>query len=454
MLDKIKPYLDRRVALMLALGFSCGLPLLLVAGTFTARLATADIDIKAIGLFAYLMLPYSFKFLWAPFVDAIDVPVLSRRLGRRRAWMVLSQICVALALLVMAASDPIGSLPVLGAAAFLMAFSAATQDIVIDAWRIESTPVERQGMMLAAYQLGYRLALITAGAGALVLVAWIAGPEAAQGAQASPAVKAAMSQGWQVAYLAMAALMLVGLTASLLAPAPPETAAEKRREPFHFGRAIKAPIADLYRRKGPVLIALLALVAFYRLPDFVSGVMANPFYIKMGYTLPQIAAVSKLYGIWVGMLGAFVGGWAIVRFGLFPVLVVGAIIGAASNLGFSWLAMGPPEVWRLTVAISIDNFSGTFAGTALMAYMSSLTGLGFAATQYALLSSLYALPGKLVSGLSGFMVAAWGFPVFFAMTAAVGIPVVILCLVFGRGTDEPAPVEAAPPDEVAPPRPA
>ena len=441
MLDKIRPYLDRRIALMLALGFSCGLPFLLVAGSFTARLATADIDIKAIGLFAYLLLPYSFKFLWAPFVDAIDVPVLSRLLGRRRAWMVLSQACVGLALLAMAMADPISSLPALAVAAFLMAFSAATQDIVIDAWRIESVPVERQGMMLAAYQLGYRLALITAGAGALVLVDYLAGPGAA---------KPALAAGWKVAYVAMAALMLVGITASLLAPAPPESDTKKTREPFHFGRAIKAPIADLYRRQGPRLLAVLALVAFYRLPDFVSGVMANPFYIKMGYSLSQIAAVSKLYGIWIGMMGAFVGGWAIVRFGLFPVLVVGAIIGAASNLAFSWLAMGPPEVWRLTIAISIDNFSGTFAGTALMAYMSSLTGLGFAATQYALLSSLYALPGKLVSGLSGFMVAAWGFPVFFAMTAAVGIPVVILCLVFGRGAGA-ADVASAPD---APPKPA
>lgn len=447
MLDKLRPYLDRRVALMLALGFSCGLPFLLVAGTFTARLATADIDIKAIGLFAYLLLPYSFKFLWAPIVDAVDLPLLSRLLGRRRAWMVAAQAGVGVALLAMAAADPLSSLPALGVAAFLMAFAAATQDIVIDAWRIESVPVERQGLMLAAYQLGYRLALITAGAGSLVLVSWLAEPDAP---------KAVMAAAWQTTYLAMAALMLVGLSASLLAPAPPDNGAQRSREPFHFGRAIAAPIADLYRRQGSRLVAVLALVAFYRLPDFVSGVMANPFYIKMGYSLPEIAAVSKLYGIWVGMLGAFVGGWAIVRFGLFPVLVAGAVAGAASNLAFSWLAMGPPEVWRLIVAISVDNFSGTFAGTALMAYMSGLTGIGFAATQYALLSSLYALPGKLVSGLSGFMVAAWGFPVFFAATAAVGIPVVVLCLLFGRGTEAPAesPAIDEEPGAVAPPRPA
>lgn len=437
MYDRIKPYLDRRLALMLALGFSCGLPFLLVGGTFTARLATADIDIKAIGLFGYLLLPYSLKFLWAPIVDAVDIPVLSRLFGRRRAWMVLAQAAAGLALLAMAMTDPVATLPLLGLAAFLLAFSAATQDIVVDAWRIESTAIEQQGLMLAAYQLGYRLGLISAGAGALVIAA---------------------SGGWQLSYLTMAALMLVGLAASLLAPAPPERRGEAPgapRERFSFSRAIAAPLADLYGRQGPKLIAVLALVAFYRMPDFVSGVMANPFYVRMGFTLPEIAAVSKLYGVWIGMMGAFVGGWAIARYGLFPVLVAGAIAGAGSNLALSWLALGPPEVWRLTVAISIDNFSGTLAGTALMAYMSGLTGIGFAATQYALLSSLYALPGKLVSGLSGFMVAAYGFPVFFALTSAVGIPVLALCLLFGREAD-PAKADAAPEaaPELAPARPA
>lgn len=435
--EGLSRYADRRVALMLALGFSCGLPFLLVGGTFTARLATSDIDIKAIGLFAYLLLPYSFKFLWAPIVDAFDIPVLSRLLGRRRSWMVLAQGAAALALLAMSATDPIASLPLLGLAAFLLAFAAATQDIVVDAWRIESAGMERQGPMLAAYQLGYRFGLISAGAGALLI---------------------AGSSGWQVSYLTMAALMAIGLAASLLAPAPEDrlrdggAGAPARRERFSFGRAVAAPIRDLYARQGPRLVAVLALVAFYRMPDFVSGVMANPFYIRMGYSLPEIAAVSKLYGIWIGILGAFAGGWSIARFGLYPTLVAGAVAGAASNLAFSWLALGAPEVWRLAVAISVDNFSGTFAGTALMAYMSGLTGIGFAATQYALLSSLYALPGKLVSGLSGFMVSAYGFPVFFALTAAIGLPVLVLCLLFGRVGEERAAVAAPEPEGFAPAR--
>jgi len=433
--ESLKSYADRRVALMLFLGFSCGLPFLLVGGTFTARLATANIDIKAIGLFAYLLLPYSFKFLWAPVVDAFDLPLLSRLLGRRRSWMVLAQACAGLSLLLMSVTDPITSLPILGVAAFLLAFSAATQDIVVDAWRIESADLDRQGSMLAAYQLGYRLGLISAGAGALFI---------------------ASSAGWQVSYLTMAALMAIGFTASLQAPAPEQMrraggpAPVKARERFSFGRAVAAPVADLYRRQGPRLIAVLALVAFYRMPDFVSGVMANPFYIRMGYSLSEIAAVSKLYGIWIGIIGAFVGGWSIARFGLYRTLIVGAVVGAASNLAFSWLASGAPEVWRLAVAISIDNFAGTYAGTALMAYMSGLTGIGFAATQYALLSSLYALPGKLVSGFSGFMVAAYGFSTFFALTAAIGLPVLVLAIFYGRMGEEQRQGPVAAPEDLAP----
>lgn len=440
MLDKLRPYLDRRVALMLGLGFSCGLPILLVGGTFATRLATADIDIKAIGLFSYLLLPYSLKFLWAPALDATDVPLLSRLVGRRRAWMLLAQMASALSLLAMAVTDPVATLPLLGVAAFLLAFSAATQDIVVDAWRIEAAAIERQGMMLAAYQFGYSVGRVAAGAGALYIAA---------------------AGGWQLSYVVMAGLMAIGIASSLLAPAPPEPTRERRDARSALSRstiqhALSAPLADLYRRHGRSLVAVLALVAFYRLPDFISGVMANPFYIKLGYSLPEIATVSKLYGVWIGMVGAIAGGWSIARFGLFPTLVVGAIVGAASNLSFSWLAWGPNETWRLAVAISIDNISGAFAGTALMAYMSGLTSLGFAATQYALLSSLYALPGKLVSGLSGFAVAAYGFPVFFALTAAVGIPVLALCLAFGRAA---TPSSAAAPSsaldgELAPPRPA
>ena len=209
------------------------------------------------------------------------------------------------------------------------------------------------------------------------------------------------------------------------------------------------PLADLHRRLGPSLWAILLMVALYRMPDFVSGVMANPLYRQVGYSLSEIAAVTKLYGIWVGIFASFVAGWAIARYGLYPTFVVGGILAAGSNLSFSWLAYGGPEVWRLIVAISVDNFAGGFAGTALIAYMSGLTGVGFAASQYALLSSLYAFPGKLAAGSTGFVVAAYGFPVFFALTAAIGIPVVILCLLVGKVPARKTSAGEVPPESAA-----
>src|SRR5215212_4106445 len=416
---RVQALADWRVVLMLALGFSSGLPLLLVLGTFSARLAFSDIDVKTIGLFSYLALPYSLKFLWSPIVDRYDLPVLAPWLGRRRAWMVLSQICVAAALTLMAFANPGDHLALLGLGAFLVAFSAATQDVVIDGWRIDAVGTEMQGVMAATSNLGYRLALITAGAGALVL---------------------ADRAGWTAAYLTMAAPMGVGILAALAAPIidrkPPQTEVADRlavaRPASARARALLDPIADLHRRLGPRLWAILLMVALYRMPDFVSGVMANPLYRAAGYSLTEIAAVTKLYGIWVGIFASFVAGWAIARFGLYSTFVVGGALAAAVHLSLSWLSFGPPELWRLTVAISIDNFGGGFAGTALIAYMSGLTGAGFAASQYALLSSLYALPGKLAAGSAGFVVAAFGFPVFFALTAAIGIPVVVLCLTIGR----------------------
>ena len=438
---------DPRILLMLALGFSSGLPLLLVLGTFSTRLAYSEVDIKSIGLFSYLALPYTLKFLWAPLIDRFDVPALGRLLGRRRAWMIATQCAVAVALSLMALADPGSSLALLGLGAFLVAICAATQDVVIDGWRIDAAGTDLQGVMAATSNLGYRLALMSAGAGALFI---------------------ASAYGWSVAYFSMAALMGVGILAALFAPAYDRTS-ETASGPgpaapkpvWTFRSAILEPLTELHTRLGRSLWAILILVAFYRMPDFISGVMASPLYKTVGFSLVDIGFVSKLYGIWVGIAGAFVGGWAMTRFGLFPTLVVGAFLGAASNLSFSWLSFGGPEVWRLTAAISIDNFCGSFAGMALIAYMSSLTAPGLAATQYALFSSLYALPGKFVAGTSGYIVAAFGYPVFFALTAAVGIPVVILCAFVGRAGErnaarasdaaaaDPMRPEAAAGDEVA-----
>ncbi len=409
---------DPRIVQMLALGFSSGLPLLLVLGTFTLRMAASEIDIKTIGLFSYVALPYSLKFLWAPTIDRIDVPVLAARLGRRRAWMVVTQVATALCLVLMAFSDPKEHLALLGLGAFLVAFCAATQDVVIDGWRIEAAGTDMQGILAATSNLGYRFGLILAGAGALYVAAY---------------------GGWTMAYLIMAAAMGVGLVAALFAgrydrkrdpdpaqPLRPVGRADRMR------RAVFEPLTELHGRMGNALYAVLLLVALYRMPDFISGVMANPLYIRLGYDLKEIATIAKLFSIWVGIAGGFAGGWAIARFGMFPALVAGAFIAAASHLSLAWLSLGAPEIWRLAIAVSVESLCGSFAGIALITYMSSLTTPGYAATQYALFSSLYALPGKLVAGTSGFVVAAYGYPAFFTMTAAIGIPVVALCFAVGR----------------------
>jgi MFS transporter, PAT family, beta-lactamase induction signal transducer AmpG len=435
---------DPRVALILALGYSSGLPLLLVFGTLSAWLRESGVPVTTIGLFSYLALAYSFKFVWAPVVDAFDVPVLSRLLGRRRAWMLTAQSLVAVGLLGVGLTNPATSIAATAVFAFLVAFGSATQDVVVDGFRIDVAPTSQQGVLAAAYQLGYRLALLCAGAGALYIAEYAS---------------------WHAAYFAMAALMVVGMTATFLAPvvdkAPEAEPAAGPRAPtpkFSFAEAVIAPLRDLFRRKGLLLIGILTLVALYRLPDFVAGVMANPFYIDLGFSKIDIANVSKLYGVWVGMVGAFAGGFAVAKLGLRLSLLIGAVLGAGSNLMFTWLAMEGAKLPYLVAAISVDNFAGSFAGSALIAYMSGLTAPGFAATQYALLSSLYALPGKLVGGISGFVVQAYGYATFFAMTAAVGIPVVILCLFLWPYTteaDEETPDAAAadlPPAAPAPAR--
>ena len=401
---------DGRIALMLPLGFSAGLPFLLVFGTLSAWLREAGISRTEIGLLSWIGFAYAWKFLWAPVVDRYGVPILARWLGRRRSWMALAQFTIAVGLCLIALSDPRSALWVTVSAALLVAFASATQDVVIDGWRIDVAPTERQGMMAASVQLGYRLALICAGAGALYIAEFV---------------------NWRSAYLAMAALMGVGLVGTLLAP---RADAGSARERTSFGAAIVQPLADLFARKGPILIPILLLIACFRLPDFVAGVMANPLYIDLGFSKVDIANVSKLYGVWIGIVGAFAGGLALTRIGLWWTLLIGAFIAAASNLMFAWLAVAGADHTLLVLSISIDNFASGFAGSALIAYMSGLTAPGFAATQYALLSSLYALPGKLIGGASGAVVDAYGYPLLFTATASIGIPLVILCLIVRRDT--------------------
>jgi PAT family beta-lactamase induction signal transducer AmpG len=401
---------DGRIALMLPLGFSAGLPFLLVFSTLSAWLREAGVSRTEIGLLSWVGFAYAWKFLWAPVIDRYDVPGLARLLGRARGWMALAQVAIAAGLVGIAVSDPKTGLLFTVASALLVAFASATQDVVIDGWRINAAETSRQGMMAAAYQLGYRLALLSAGAGALYIAEFV---------------------DWRAAYMTMAALMGVGLLGTLLAPS---TRAAVERNRTSFASAVIEPLADLVRRKEMLIVPILLLVGLFRLPDFVAGVMANPLYIDLGFSLTDIANVSKLYGVWIGILGAFAGGLALTRLGLWTTLLIGATIAAASNLMFAWLATKGARLDLLTLSISVDNFAAGFAGSALIAYMSGLTSPAFAATQYALLSSLYALPGKFIGGFSGAVVDTWGYPVLFTATASIGIPLVILCFVVRRDT--------------------
>jgi MFS transporter, PAT family, beta-lactamase induction signal transducer AmpG len=395
---------DPILALMLALGFSSGLPFLLILGTQAARLAEAKVPIQEIGLISWVGLCYSLKFLWSPVIDEVDVPYLAGLLGRRRAWLLVAQIGIACGLVALAFADPTHSFKGLILCAVFTAFAAATQDIVIDGWRIDSAPPERQGVMAATYNFGYRLGLLAAGAGALYIADF---------------------SGWRAAYLVMAVLVLVGIIAGLLSPRLPERARDKTQS---FAMNFAAPVVDLARRFGPLLAVILLLVALYRLPDFLSGVMANPLYIGLGFSKSQIATMSKVYGIWIGIAGAFAGGFTITRIGLMPALLAGGIAAAASHLCLALLAATGKSLPLLALSVSVENFAGNFAGAALIAYMSSLTSPAYAASQYALLSSLYALLGKFFGGLSGFAVHQIGFAKFFASTSLIGVPVAALCL--------------------------
>ena len=397
---------DRTLALMLALGFSSGLPFLLVLGTQGLRLAEANVPVETIGLVSWVGLWYSLKYLWAPFIDELDPPFLARRLGRRRGWLLISQIAITLGLVGLAYGRPgPGALAWIVVCSIFTAFAAASQDIVIDGWRIDVAPVERQGVMAATGNLGFRLAFLCTGAGALYL---------------------AQYAGWTRAYLAMACLMPIGIIAGLLSPRLPERDGSTPRP--SWTESFVDPIADLFRRYGHLLFAMLALVALYRLSDYLSGVMANPLYVKLAFSKADIATMSKVYGVWIGIAGAFAGGFTITRIGLMPALLIGGFSAAASHLCLALLAASGKSLALLALAVSVENFAGNFAGAALTAYMSSLTSPMYAASQYALLSSLYALLGKSLGGLSGYAVKALGFPTFFAVTSTLAIPVTALCL--------------------------
>ncbi|MFN9028725.1 MAG: AmpG family muropeptide MFS transporter [Betaproteobacteria bacterium] len=427
---------------MLLLGFSAGLPLLLVLGTLSFWLREAGISRATIGYLSWIGLAYGFKWVWAPLVDRLPLPLLTKRLGRRRSWLLLAQCVAVVALLGMAMSDPQQNLQTLVLCALLLAFASATQDIVLDAYRIESAAVEKQAALAAMYQTGYRVAMIWAGAGAL----WIA-------ARASEGTTGYNFGGWTAAYLAMAASMLVGIATVLLSPEPQGTLGNAAREaerqlaaqyaargmPRPLARllawlqsAVVGPLADFMLRYRWQAAPLLALIAVYRIADVVMGIMANPFYVDLGYTKDEVAAVSKLYGVIMTLVGAFVGGALALRFGVMKTLFLGALLAALSNLLFAFLAVRGHDLTWLIIVISADNLASGIASSAFIAYLSSLTNIAYSATQYAVFSSLMLLLPKFIAGFSGAFVDAYGYVAFFVGTALLGLPVLLLVWLAAR----------------------
>ena len=407
---------------MLALGFSAGLPLLLVLGTLSFWLREAGIDRTTIGYLSWVGLAYAFKWVWAPLVDRLPLPGLTRRLGRRRSWLLLSQLLIAAGLLGMASQNPQLALTPMVWSALVVAFGSATQDIALDAYRIESASMQEQAALAATYQTGYRLAMIWAGAGVL----WVA--TLAQGEQLGYAVRA-----WQVAYSVMAACMVVGIVTVLLSPEPqPRPLPPSRSVQEWLHSALAAPFADFIARYRWQAALVLGLIAVYRISDVVMGIMANPFYVDMGYTKAQVAAVTKIYGVLMTLLGAFVGGAMAMRWGVMRVLMLGALLSASSNLLFAWLAGQAPTTVGLTLVVSADNLAGGIASAAFIAYLSSLTNVQYSATQYALFSSMMLLAPKWLAGFSGQFVDAYGYSPFFISTAALGLPVLVLVALAAR----------------------
>lgn len=409
---------NRRVLVMLFLGFASGLPFMLVGNTLGYWLRESGIALSTIGFLSWVGIAYSMKFFWAPVLDSTRAPLFGW-LGRRRGWIVLAQLAVAAGLIGMAIVGP-QSLGLFAAFALLCAFASSTQDIAVDAWRIESAADDDELALLSAtYQLGYRAALLVTDALILIVAAGI---------------------GWKLSYGAMAAAMAIGIAASLAAREPAGQAVEALSgRPPGIRRALDAiagPFITFFQRHGRFAIVMLAAISLYRLADFVMGPMANPFYSDLGLAKETVGSVRATVGLAGTLAGIAAAGFAALRFGLVPTLLIGAIVGPGSNLGFTWLAIAGAEPWRFGLVMAIDNFSQGFAGVALVAYMSSLTSIGYTATQYALLSSFYALLGKFLKGTSGQIVeqlqghfgAMPGFAWFFAGTALLAIPALALCI--------------------------
>ncbi|QFI40305.1 AmpG family muropeptide MFS transporter [Moritella marina ATCC 15381] len=422
-------------------GFSSGLPLLLVFSTLSFWLREAGVDRASIGFFSWIALTYSFKWAWSPLIDQFRLPWLHNKLGRRRSWLLFTQVVIISMLLIMATQDPQHSVTLFIIASLGLAIASATQDVVVDAFRIESADTRLQGAMAATYMTGYRLAMIVAGAGSLAIAAFY---------DNSAIYNAA---AWQFAYASMALFMLFGVFATLLSKEP---VAKHKIQAVHNIRdflitGIVKPLTDLFQRYGKTCLILLAIVITYRISDIVMGIMANPFYVDMGYSKAEVAAISKIFGVIMTLVGAGLGGLLVSSLGLLSTLLLGGVLSALTNVLFHWmagsaaitqvmtvLAFIAPEAWLqtqdpaqllLTLVISADNLSAGIATCAFVVFLSRLTNTQFTATQYALFSSIMVLLPKFIAGFSGVAVDAWDYSTFFIGTAAIGIIPILFIVV-------------------------
>ena len=438
--ESLRVYREPRVLILFAMGFSSGLPLLLVFGTLSFWLREAEVSLTDIGYMSWVALAYGVKWLWSPLVDRLALPLLSRLLGRRRSWMLFSQLLIAAALVGMSFCDPKTQLAQLALFALLVAFASATQDIVIDAYRIESAPERLQAAMAASYMTGYRLAMIMAGAGALALAAWLGSNSVYD------------YRGWQLTYLLMAGMMSIGLVTTLCCHEPDIDVASQDRQQaqrkallLQHGwptplaglaawayEAIWCPFADFFARHGRSALLILGLIACYRISDVVMGVMSNSFYVDMQFSKTEVATITKVYGVIMTLVGASLGGILVMRFGTLRILMLGALLTASTNLLFALLNQLGHNLELLTLIISLDNLSAGIATAAFITYLSSLTNVAFSATQYALFSSVMLLLPKLLAGFSGRFVEQFGYSTFFVTTSLLGIPVLLLIAMVAR----------------------
>jgi PAT family beta-lactamase induction signal transducer AmpG len=419
MLSALRIYAEPAVRRLLPLGFSSGLPYLLVFGTMSFRLREAGVELTTIGFLNAIPWAYALKWVWAPLVDRLPLPWLTRRLGRRRGWLLLAQCTVALGLLAMSQIDPQRQLWMFVAFAVLTAFASATQDIATDAYRIESARAELQPALAAAYQTGYRIAMIWANAGALAIASVAAGGESGY-----------RHRAWMIAYFAMAVSMVIGIATTLRVREPNAIDGADRGKPDPLATGLRAavvgPFLDFVQRFGWHALPILAFVSTFRISDIVLAAMASPFYHDMGFTKAEVGVVSGINGVAMFLIGATLGGMFAARFGLRPVLIAGAALSPASMLLYAWLSARGHDLVLMVAAVSADNFIGGAASSAFIAYLSSLTNIRFTATQYALFSSVMLMLPKSIAIFSGVAVDHFGYPAYFVGAGLLGLPALAL----------------------------